>query len=70
MCKATVLLKKDDRYSNNFMVRRTDYYNTVQDNYEQVTYSKSILDYALERLGTSRQQLALMKSNNMPLTDI
>ncbi len=58
------------RYSGNFLGKRTDYYNNVQDTEEQVAYSKSVLAYALERLSNSRQQLAVMQSNNTPLQAI
>jgi len=58
------------RYSDGFLRKRTDYYNTVQNNYEQVSYSRSILDYATQRLTGARQQLVVMQSNNTPVVDI
>ena len=58
------------RYSNIFLGKRTDYYNTVQNTQEQVSYSQSVLVYALERLSNSRQQLAVMQSNNTPVVVI
>ncbi len=60
----------DSRYSDRYWRNRNDYYNNVQYNQEQVLYSNSILDYALQRLAGSRSQLAIMQSNNMPLADI
>jgi len=60
----------NNRYSDIFLGKRTDYYNSVQNAQEQVSYSKSILAYALERLSYSRQQLALMQSNNTPVQAI
>jgi len=61
---------KDDRYSDGYWRNRTDYYNNVQQNQEQVLYSSSILDYAMERLAGSRSQLSVMQTNNIPLADI
>lgn len=58
---------KNNRYSDLFLRRRTDYYNTVQNTHEQVNYSQSVLGYALERLTDSRQQLVIMQSNNTPV---
>ncbi|MGI8600625.1 MAG: hypothetical protein ACR2KB_15335 [Chitinophagaceae bacterium] len=60
----------NSRYSDVFLRNRTDYYNTLQNHYEQVTYSQSILDYALARLTNSRQQLVVMQNNNLPAAEI
>ncbi len=57
-------------FSDNFLRKRTDYFNTVQTNHEQVSYSRSVLNYAVARLTSSRQQLATMQRNNMPVADI
>jgi len=57
-------------FSDNFIRKRTDYFNTVQTNHEQVSYSRSVLDYAVARLTSSRQQLATMQRNKMPVADI
>jgi len=57
----------NNRYSDIFLSKRTDYYNTVQNTEEQVSYSQSVLVYALERLTDSRQQLVIMQSNNTPV---
>jgi hypothetical protein len=61
---------KDNRFSNNFLERRTTYYTTLEDTREQVVYSRSILDYALERLAGSRQQLVILQANKAPAADI
>ncbi|HEX5652178.1 MAG TPA: hypothetical protein VFX58_03835 [Chitinophagaceae bacterium] len=60
----------DRRYSDIFLRRRADYYNSLQESQEQVWYSQSILDYALARLADSRLQLATYQSNNMPPAEI
>ncbi|MGI8600392.1 MAG: hypothetical protein ACR2KB_14155, partial [Chitinophagaceae bacterium] len=60
----------NSRYSDVFLRNRTDYYNTLQNHYEQVTYSQSILDYAIARLTNSRQQLVVMQNNNLPAAEI
>lgn len=60
----------DNRFSDNYLRRRTDYYNLLQDSNEEIIYSRSILDYALARLANARQQLTLMQNNNMPVADI
>ena len=57
-------------FSEKYLRNRTDYYNRVQNHYEQVSYSQSILDYALSRLTGSRQQLLLLQSSNAPVADI
>jgi hypothetical protein len=56
-----------NRFSNDFLDRRNDYYNALQNNQEQVVYSRSILDYARERLTQSRLQLS---NNNLPPADL
>lgn len=61
---------RDDRFSDNFLRRRTDYFNNLQESQEQVLYSRSILDYALERLTNSRLQLTRLQNSNAPRTDI
>lgn len=60
----------DRRFSDDFLRKRTDYYNNLQESEEKVLYSRSILDYALARLTDSRTQLATYRNNNMPLADI
>ncbi len=47
----------DNRYSDVYINKRGYYYNILQNGNEQVTYSQSILDYALSRLLESRLQL-------------
>ncbi len=58
------------KFSDIFLKRRTDYYNTVQNSYEQVSYSRSILDYAVQKLTNSRLQLANMQNNNVPVAEL
>jgi hypothetical protein len=58
------------RFSDIFLRKRTDYYNTLQNSYEQVSYSRSILDYAVQKLTNSRLQLANMQNNNVPLAEL
>ncbi len=48
----------------------TNYYTTLQNSQEQVIYSRSILDYALERLTGARTQLVVMEKRNLPLAEI
>ncbi|MGV3530308.1 MAG: hypothetical protein ACO1OO_15505 [Flavisolibacter sp.] len=56
----------DDRYDTDYWNRRTDYYNFLGQQYDQVIYSRSVLDYALERLGLARQQLVETQNGNYP----
>lgn len=58
------------RFSDIFLRKRADYYNTLQNSYEQVSYSRSILDYAVQKLTNSRLQLANMQNNNVPLAEL
>lgn len=60
----------NSRYSDKYIRNRNDYYNNLQDGQEQVLYSRSILDYAVQRLTNSRSQLATMRTNNTPVADI
>jgi len=58
------------RYSDIFLDRRRDYYNDLQAGQEQVLYSRSILDYALERLSGARLQLITLQQANAPQAEI
>jgi hypothetical protein len=58
------------KFSDIFLRKRTDYYNSLQNSYEQVSYSRSILDYAVQKLTNSRLQLANMQSNNVPRAEL
>lgn len=58
------------KFSDIFLRKRTDYYNTLQNSYEQVSYSRSILDYAVQKLTNSRLQLANMQNNNVPRAEL
>jgi hypothetical protein len=53
------------RFSDIFERRRNDYYNVLINGEDQVYYSQSILDYALDRLAASRLQLVQYQSSNM-----
>ncbi|MEO7446080.1 MAG: hypothetical protein ABIT96_13920 [Ferruginibacter sp.] len=57
-------------FSDVFLRNRTDYYNRIEDTRDQVYYSQSILDYALQRLTNSRSQLSTMQNNNVAQADI
>jgi HAMP domain-containing protein/Ni/Co efflux regulator RcnB len=59
-----------DKYSDDYLKNRKDYFNNAQEHYEQVLYSRSILDYATARLATARAQLALMQLSKVPAADI
>ncbi len=63
-------LVSNSRFSDIFLRKRKDYYNNIQNSDEQVSYSRSILDYALVRLAYSRQQLAASQNNKIPAADI
>jgi hypothetical protein len=58
------------RFSNIFLDKRRDYYNVLQSGQEQVLYSRSILDYALERLSGARLQLVTLQQANAPQAEI
>lgn len=60
----------NNRYSDDFLRRRTDYFNVLQNSQEQVIYSRSILDYALQRLTGVRSQLVTLQSSGAPVADI
>jgi hypothetical protein len=60
----------DNRFSDDYLRRRAAYYNDLQQTQEQVYYSRSILDYAIERLTNSRVQLATLRTNNVPVVEI
>lgn len=57
-------------YSDVFIKRRADYYNVLESGQEQVLYSRSILDYAIERLTGARSQLVTLQNTNAPAADI
>jgi hypothetical protein len=57
-------------YSDIFLGKRKDYYNTLYGAQEQVVYSQSILDYALQRLTGARSQLVTLQNNNAPVYEI
>lgn len=61
---------RNDRYSDDYIRERNDYYERIQESREKVLYSQSILDYAVQRLTDSRVQLANMQSRNLPAVEI
>lgn len=61
---------KSNLYSNTYLQKRTDYYNNLQHDQEQVLYSRSIYDYALVKLTDSRLQLVSFQNNHMPAAEI
>ncbi len=60
----------NNKFSDIFLRKRNDYYNNLQNSYEQVSYSRSILDYALQRLTNSRLQLANMQRSNVSQAEL
>ncbi len=60
----------DKRYSDDYLLRRNDYYTYLQESQEQVYYSQSILDYAWARLNDARLQLTVYQNSNMPRAEI
>jgi hypothetical protein len=60
----------DKRFSDDYLRRRAAYYNDLQNTQEQVLYSRSILDYAVERLTNSRLQLTTLRNNNVAVVEI
>lgn len=60
----------DKRYSDDYLNKRNDYYNYLQESQEKVYYSQSILDYALTRLNDARLQLTAYRNSNMPPAEI
>jgi hypothetical protein len=58
------------RFSGILMRRRNDYYGTIVNGQEQVLYSQSIPDYALERLTASRLQLDQYRNSGMPADEL
>ena len=61
---------KNDRFSDDYIRERNDYYERIQESREKVLYSRSILDYAVQRLTDSRVQLVNMQNRNMPAAEI
>ena len=61
---------KSNIYSSTYLQKRANYYNVIENNNEQVSYSKSIYDYAVARLTKSRLQLVTLQNNNTPVAEI
>jgi uncharacterized protein YxeA len=61
---------RSSNYSDGFLRSRKVYYNDLQNTQEQVIYSRSILDYAVQRLGLARTQLGVMQQRGLPAAEI
>ena len=52
-------------FSDIFNRDRTNYYNTVESNREQLFYSQSVLDYAIQKLANTRTLFATQQQNGL-----
>ena len=57
-------------FSNGFLKNRQEYFNNLQQTQEEVYYSRSVLDYAMQRLSNGRLQLQQLQNNNAPAQEI
>lgn len=57
-------------FSKGFLTNRQDYFNNLQQTQEEIYYSRSVLDYATQRLTNSRLQLQQLQNNNAPAQEI
>jgi hypothetical protein len=57
-------------HSDGFLRSRRSYYNDLQETQEQVIYSRSVLDYAKERLELARRQLVVVQNQSRPANEI
>ena len=57
-------------FSKGFLKNRQEYFNNLQQTQEEIYYSRSVLDYALQRLTNSRLQLQQIKNNNATAQEI
>ena len=57
-------------FSKGFLTNRKDYFNNLQQTQEEIYYSRSVLDYATQRLTNSRLQLQQLQNNNAPAQEI
>ena len=57
-------------FSNGFLKNRQEYFNNLQRTQEEIYYSRSVLDYALQRLTNSRLQLQQLQNNNATAQEI
>lgn len=57
-------------FSDDYLRRRTNFFEVLQNGQEQVIYSRSILDYAIERLTGARTQLVTLQQSNAPAADV
>jgi hypothetical protein len=56
--------KGNRTFSDVFLGKRTDYFNTYYYAQDEVVYSQSILDYAIQRLTGARTQLVTLQTRN------
>ncbi|MBC7947417.1 MAG: hypothetical protein H7Y42_06030 [Chitinophagaceae bacterium] len=59
--------KGNRTFSDVFLGKRRDYFNTLYTTQEEVVYSQSILDYAIQRLTGARTQLVTLQNRNAPV---
>ncbi len=52
-------------FSDIFNRNRTEYYNTVENSREQLFYSQSVLDYAIQKLSSTQYLLETQKQNGL-----
>ena len=57
-------------FSNGFLKNRQQYFNTLQETQDEIYYSRSVLDYAMQRLSNGRLQLQQLQNNNAPANEI
>ncbi len=61
---------RNTNFSKGFLTNRQDYFNNLQQTQEEIYYSRSVLDYATQRLTNSRLQLQQLQNNNAPAQEI
>lgn len=57
-------------FSNRFLKNRQEYFNNLQQTQEEIYYSRSVLDYAMQRLSNGRLQLQQLQNNNASAQEI
>jgi len=61
---------KNSNYSDVFLQKRTVYFNALETSRDELSYSRSIYEYALLRLAYSKSQLATMQANQLSQAEI
>lgn len=59
--------KGNRTFSDVFLGKRKDYFNTYYYAQDEVVYSQSILDYAIQRLTGARTKLVTLQTSNAPV---